>query len=320
MAGNANDTAASPDDTTDFAITNKSNNDVQGSAHSIRVASNSTKVPKPRNNTASDTPDTTEIRTQVPLSAIQQELQIMARSTKLNLASATLHGASGPVNEPASGLPRCTPSSISTASVIRGQPAVQLSVSLSEGYARTRRARTASGPAPRNISRQSLSCRINSRSPATSMKRLRSTNGITNHVVSAHRNSGCRRSSACRATPAPQPASGDPPSVLDTISPVEEEHFIEARTTRVLNSLTVDARLALNRARSVAITSIIDPAIRARIDVQLQQERAILECLHHLRQAHLAAGIAMFDMFRNATSQIDELLEGTIDLSEAATS
>ena len=104
----------------------------------------------------------------------------------------------------------------------------------------------------------------------------------------------------------------DPLSVLDAVDPAIQDQYNETRTTRMLNTLMVDARLSLDRARTLA-GLIHDPSLRERLLDHVQDERNLLDCLHHARRAHLAAGVNMFDLFRNVTTNVDELVDRSID-------
>jgi len=103
-----------------------------------------------------------------------------------------------------------------------------------------------------------------------------------------------------------------PPSVLDPVDPLVQEQYNETRTTRMLNTLMVDARISLDRARVIAST-VNDSSLRERLLDLVQDERNMLDCLHHARRAHLAAGVTMFDLFRNTTNHVDELVDRSID-------
>ena len=103
-----------------------------------------------------------------------------------------------------------------------------------------------------------------------------------------------------------------PLSALDSVDPAIRNQYLETRTTRMLNTLMVDARLSLDRARVIA-GNVHDPSIRDDLLDLVQDERDLLDCLHHARRAHLAAGVRMFDLFRNATNNVDELVDRSID-------
>jgi len=103
-----------------------------------------------------------------------------------------------------------------------------------------------------------------------------------------------------------------PLHVLDSVNPSVQEQYNETRTTRMLNTLMVDARHSLDRARAIA-ANVHDSDLRKRLLDLVQDERNMLNCLHHARRAHLAAGVTMFDLFRNVTNHVNELVDRSID-------